>query len=354
MIRDKAANRRQLKRYQVQNHRHSIAYCRPEGWQINFPQSMTSDVAQQPCAGSSRERVLVVGASGFVGGHLFGHLSSKGIRTLGTQSTDKHAHFLRFNLVSQRILDIIPREFIAGEGPMVACICAACANVEACGRDPDATRAINVTGTIRLIDDLLERGFRILFVSTSAVHNGKLAIYDESVPADPINEYGRQKAAVEHCVLSQIPSALVIRLSKAIDLAPAPRNLFTEWERHLAESRPIQCIIDETSSPTWVADISTAIERLLSLNLSGLYHVANAERFSRESLARLFMQKVGREVPLILREAAHFGFREPRPASSCLDNQKLLRATGMRFTPIAELIDLYLASANTATPESPR
>lgn len=315
---------------------------------------MQSNVQQERSAGGERKRVLVLGASGFVGSHLFNHLASQGFATQGTQSTGRHAGFFQFDLASQRILDVLPPAFLAGGASRWACICAACASGEACGRDPAGTRAVNVSGTIRLIDDLAGEGFRILFVSTSAVHNGKLAIYDESVPAEPINEYGRQKAEVERYVLSQVPGAMVVRLSKALDLVPAPRNLFTEWERHLAEGRPIQCIVDETFSPTWVSDISTAIRHLIASDASGLFHVANAECFTRESLARLFLQKVGRELPLILRPAEQFGFREPRPVSSCLDNRKLLRTVSMRFTPMAELIELYLANRSTPAPAGAR
>jgi dTDP-4-dehydrorhamnose reductase len=304
---------------------------------------MTLDREQQRSVDNRQKRLLIVGASGFIGGVLFKHFSRIGFQTIGTQSASRRPDLLLFDLGSQRIGEVLPPEFLAGEAPPVACICAACASVEACGKDPVGSRAVNVSGTIQLIDDLAGRGCRIIFVSTSAVHDGKLAIYDESVPAHPINEYGRQKAEVERYVMSRLPDALVVRLSKAIDLAPAPRNLFIEWERHLAEGRPIQCIIDETFSPTWVADISTAIEGLIAANASGLFHVANAECFTREGLARLFLQKVGREVPLVLRPAAHFGFQQPRQVSSCLDNRKLLQALGMRFTPMAELIDLYLA-----------
>jgi dTDP-4-dehydrorhamnose reductase len=240
-------------------------------------------------------------------------------------------------------MDVLPSGFLANHPSPVACICAACASVEACGKDPQATRAVNVTGTIRLIDDLAARGCRIIFFSTSAVHDGKRTRYDESIPAEPINEYGRQKAEVEQYVLSQVPGALVARLSKAIDLEPAPRNLFTEWAQNVAERRPIQCIIDETFSPTWIVDIAVATRRLIEENLTGLFHVANAECFTREKLAGLFLQKLGREVPIVCRGAAHFGFREPRPLLCCLDNTKLLRATGTCFKPVGELIDLYLA-----------
>jgi dTDP-4-dehydrorhamnose reductase len=304
---------------------------------------MTLEVRQQRRGDGRQNRLLIVGASGFIGGLLFQHFAGRGFHTLGTQSTGKRSEFIHFDLKSQRLPDVVPPQFFTGDARCVACICAACASVEACGRDPVGSRAINVTGTIRLIDHLAALGSGIIFFSTSAVHDGKLAKYDESVPAHPINEYGRQKAEVEQYLISRFPEAIVVRLSKAIDLAPAPRNLFTEWERHLAEGRPIECIEHETFSPTWVEDISTAVERLIAAESSGLFHVANSECFTRDGLARLFLQKMGRELPLVLRPAESFGFREPRPVSSCLDNRKLLQAVGMRFRSAAELLDMYLA-----------
>jgi len=53
----------------------------------------------------------------------------------------------------------------------------------------------------------------------------------------------------------------------------------------VTERRPIQCVGEESFSPTWVSDIVAAIQRLIELRLDGLFHVANDECFQRAELA---------------------------------------------------------------------
>ena len=70
----------------------------------------------------------------------------------------------------------------------------------------------------------------------------------------------------------------------------------------------------------------------------GLFHVASSEGFRRDDLARLFLRTVGSDMPVLSREPEYFGFSEPRPLNSCLDSSRLVRATGVRFSPVREIV----------------
>jgi dTDP-4-dehydrorhamnose reductase len=117
--------------------------------------------------------------------------------------------------------------------------------------------------------------------------------------------------------------------------------LLSEWWQRVEQNRPIECVAGESFSPTLTCDVATAIDALIERGLAGLYHLANAEGFHRDALARRFLEVVEADVPIVNHPPEHFGFTEPRPACSCLSNEKLVRATGVRFTPVAEILHSF-------------
>jgi dTDP-4-dehydrorhamnose reductase len=285
--------------------------------------------------------VLVVGASGFVGSHVLAGLRQRGYRVAGTQSASRLPGLFGFNLVADRIARVISHAFPNGTKPGYALVCAGIGSVEACSHDRDGSRLVNVTNTCRLIDDLTKQGFRTIYFSTSAVFDGRGQLYDESAVPSPLHEYGRQKAEVEHYVLSQVPGGVVVRLSKVVGTEPAERHLLSQWWQRVQQQQPIECVAGESFSPTLASDVATAIDGLIDHNASGLFHLAGAEGFHRDELARRFLDVMGANVPVVNQAPEHFGFSEPRPACSCLSNDKLVRATSMRFTPVGEILHAF-------------
>lgn len=288
--------------------------------------------------------VLVIGASGFVGCHVLAGLRQQGYFAVGTQSTAQCPGLLRFNLVQDRIGSVISSAFDNAPTPGYALLCAGIGSVEACSQDRVGSRLVNVTSTKRLIDDLTERGFSTIYFSTSAVFDGHRLIYDESILPAPLHEYGRQKAEVEDFLLSQVPDAVVVRLSKIVDTDPAGHDLLGDWWKRVRARQPIECVAGESFSPTLAADVAAAIGRLIDRRLSGLFHVANSEGLFRDDMARQFLAALGGNspvVPVVNHPPAHFGFTEPRPACSCLCSEKLVRATGTQFRPVAEILRTF-------------
>ncbi len=289
-------------------------------------------------------RVLVAGASGFVGRRLLAEAQRRGYSAAGTRASRPLPGLLPYDLRTDRILDVLPPSFRLGGGQGWACLCAGIAAVEACVRDPRGSRLVNVNHTLRMIDDLAEHGFRIVYFSTSAVFDGRQSLYDESALPAPLHEYGRQKAEVEHYVLSRIPGSLVVRLSKVLSAQAAERHLLSQWAAQVRQGRAIECVCGESFSPTAADDVAAAVLRLLESGASGLFHVANAESFRRDDLARQFLRIWGREAAIVNYPPEHFGFTEPRPLCSCLDNHKLIAATGVRFRPVADIMESFFRS----------
>jgi len=203
------------------------------------------------------------------------------------------------------------------------------------------SRAINVDGTLQLVDDLLARGVKPVFLSSSCVYDGELGYYGEDQPSSPLNEYGRQKVEVERALVKNASDALVLRLDKVVGDDPAERQLFTEWYRWVQIGRAITCLEGQVLSPTFVGDVARAIVLSCELGLTGVYHLANPEFLARDELARQFLAALGTNGCVESRPQTSFGFTDPRPLKSCLDSSRFVRATGMRFTPMREVFAAF-------------
>lgn len=281
-------------------------------------------------------KLVVIGASGYIGEYCYYYLKSRGYTVLGTQFRSRSPEWVTFDLSYDTITSVIGKSFGAGNEKTFALIFAAFSQVERCFREKKESRLVNVDGTIRLLHDLVALGITPVYISTSAVYDGVTGDYNEENPPNPHTEYGQQKFAVEKFIRGNIPQALVFRLDKIVGDIPSERNFLSEWYNLLKREQPILCL-DNIISPTYIEDIARSIIISCEKNLEGIYHLANTEIFRREELARQFASTLGREGQIKLISEKELGFSEFRPPKTFLNSTKFIKATGFKFTPMQEV-----------------
>lgn len=299
------------------------------------------------------ERFLIIGASGFIGRHLLAHLRSLGIPSVGTRSLSRKRlgvpGLIPFDLDHDRIVDTVGHDFFTGPHPVQAVLCAAVDNMDWCYRERETSRRIYVDRSCQLIDDLVAVGARPTFISTCFVFDGAEGHYDEDHPLSPVNEYARQKLDVERHLATAAPAGWTLRLDKIVGDDPAEETLFTQWLRLLRAGQPIVCIADSVLSPTFVEDVAEAIRLGARHRLSGVHHVANPQEFLRADLARLFCSALGTpDHPVVEKPLAEFRFTDARALKSSLDGSRFARLTGIRHTPMDEVIERFRHKIGTA------
>jgi UDP-glucose 4-epimerase len=150
------------------------------------------------------KRVLVTGASGFLGSHLVDHLVQLGATVTGLDSL--HSGSLE-NLAQSR--DAM--RFIQGDVRDLATVQEACsaqdivfhlaanADVPASVRDPDYDFETNLAGTQRVFRSCLEKKVgRVIFAASAAVYgNPRSTPITEEHPRRPISPYGASKLGAE-------------------------------------------------------------------------------------------------------------------------------------------------------------
>jgi dTDP-4-dehydrorhamnose reductase len=287
-------------------------------------------------------KLLVIGASGELGGELMACARRSGREAIGTWANHPVEGLTRFDLRSDRIVDCLPKGFFGANEPVGAIVCAAVCEIDRCARAPEETRRVNVEKTIELITDLVGLGARVAFSSTSFVFDGAKGEYREDDPVVPICEYGRQKVAVENWMRAKAPQGLVMRLDKLVGCRPHPRNLFTQWVQQAQQHDQVRCIAGQHLSPVALGDAAEAIILACERSLQGVYHLGGPECVRRDELARRFLQQWGREAAVVSLPQEAFRFADPRPLRTCLNSEKLQSALAWSPTPLYRLMERYL------------
>lgn len=155
-------------------------------------------------------RVLLTGASGFVGGHLTEHLVAEGDLVVGLSASGKWPPMLKhlaqsvrlegFDLVEQSEVELI--DLIRRKQPEVIYHLAAQSNPQGSVDDPRGTWALNLGGSLNLLEAIKASGEkpRVILVSSGICYGNPAPEFipvNESCSLRPNNPYAASKAAVD-------------------------------------------------------------------------------------------------------------------------------------------------------------
>ena len=183
--------------------------------------------------------------------------------------------------------------------------------------------AITVGAAVAAARAAVAQGARFVLFSSDMVFDGRTGGYTEQSPCSPVSLYGEMKVEAETLVRAEHPGALVIRTSllvgeSGIMLRPAYEC------GSLARGQSVVLYRDEWRSPTHVDDVARASWELCSLEVSGVYHIAGAERLTRVELGRIVCG-LFRFDPALIHEAD----RPPsRPRDTSLDSRRAAALLG--------------------------
>jgi UDP-glucose 4-epimerase len=149
-------------------------------------------------------RALVTGGAGFIGSHLVDALAARGDDVLAIDDLSKGKRDrveAPFQAVDIRAAAALAAVF-ADHRPDVIWHLAAQADVRRSVADPAADAAVNVTGTINVLQAALDVGARVVFASTGGAIYGADAVRPtpESAATEPEAPYGTAKLCAEEYV----------------------------------------------------------------------------------------------------------------------------------------------------------
>jgi dTDP-4-dehydrorhamnose reductase len=283
--------------------------------------------------------VLLTGASGFLGSHLYQYLGTDAARDRygpidlhGTYRRQpppcRHGRLHRLDLTQPAAVADLWQHI----RPQVVIHSAAWSKAHACEQDPAASYGVNVTATVTLAQRAAAEGIPFIFLSTGLVFGGDRAPYDEAAPPHPLNHYGRQKAAAEAQVLALYPAATVCRLPLLYGAATPTAQCFLQgFLQKLRQGQAIPLFTDEYRTPVAAADAAQGIVQMLTAGVTGIVHLGGPERLSRygfgQIMARVFDCPTTGLLPTL---RADVSLPAPRPGDTALDSR---RAYGLGYRP---------------------
>ncbi|WP_013323756.1 SDR family oxidoreductase [Gloeothece verrucosa] len=297
------------------------------------------------------KKLLITGASGFLGGNL-GKIAASEWDIYGTYC----AHPLTLKDVTLIPVDLTDfpslKQLFAEVNPTAVIHTAAQSKPNFCQQYPEQSYRINVTASLNIAGLCADYNIPCVFTSTDLVFNGLNAPYKETDPVSPISYYGEQKVLAEEGMRKIYPKTAICRMPLMFGLSsPTAESFIQPWIKSLNQGKEINLFIDEFRTP--VSGSTAARGLLLALEkVAGILHLGGVEKISRYQFGLLMAEVLQLPIDLIKScRQKDLSFAAPRPADVSLDSSQAL-ALGYNPLSLREELEIFKNSQSTHEQES--
>ncbi|MBD1997642.1 NAD(P)-dependent oxidoreductase [Leptolyngbya sp. FACHB-541] len=265
------------------------------------------------------KKLLITGASGFLGWHLC-QLAQTNWQVYGTY------HRRSVEIPGVTLLPVDLTDFQALQRlfqqlqPDAVIHTAAASSPNFCQTHPEISHAINVSASCNLAGLSADAEIPCVFTSSDMVFDGRNAPYRESDPVCPVNHYGEQKVAAEVGMLARYPKAAVCRMPLMFGAAPFAQSFIQPFIEKLRSGEELNLFIDEFRTP--ISGTAAAHGLLLALEkVHGYIHLGGKERMSRYEFGCLMVKVLELSMAKVSAcRQADVKMAAPRPADLSMDS----------------------------------
>jgi len=259
--------------------------------------------------------VLVVGASGFVGGEL--------MRVFGAEAAGTYHRSPREGLVPLDITDARQvSDLVDRLRPKLVIHPAAQPNVDRCESEVEESYQVNVAGTRNVAAAAARVGARFVYFSTDYLFDGAAGPYPPDAEPAPLSVYGRHKLEAEEAVRDLVADHLIARLCGVYGYHPDGKNFIMGLIAKGRRGERMLIPADQWGTPTLVENLAEAVKELALSHHVGVVHPVGPDYLSRIEFARLGAEILGL-APDFLQpvSTAELGQAARRPLRGGVDNR---------------------------------
>lgn len=239
-------------------------------------------------------RVLITGASGYLGHHMLATLPADWQVWAGWHRQP----VLASPALTPLCLDIGQAEAVAAA---VRAIRPDLILHTAIARQPADFDAIIVRGSAHIAAAAAQAGARLIHLSSDIVFDGTAGSYDEAAPPcpeplsgqpDPLNPHGRAKARAEALVRQLHPAPVIVRTSLIYGFSPLDHS--TTWlAEGLRDGKTVTLFTDQIRCPVYAPDLAASLVELAGVSFSGVLHLVGPTPISRYDFGLLLCHHLG-------------------------------------------------------------
>ena len=283
------------------------------------------------------KKILITGASGFVGGRIVNALKDK-----YALLTPSHADL---DITSANDVE----HYIQANKPDIILHLAAISNTGYCEEHPDESYLVNVVSVENLAKSAAKHDGKLVFFSSDQVYNGnlELGLLEEDVTVSPENHYGRHKLLAEQRAMALCKDCVALRATWMYDTErpgmKTHNNFVLNFDKAKENGTPLRFATREFRGITWIEDVVRNIAHTFELP-SGVYNFGAENNLNTYETALEYAHMLGCDPStIVVADTERFPEHIPISASQCRKHSKPQTA---RFNSRARL-KAYRSSQNS-------
>lgn len=272
-----------------------------------------------------RERVLILGGSGFLGSSLIENAPS-GLE-IHTSYFQRPLNFVGCQAYQ---IDLSHKEetfdLLREVKPHLVIHTSGIGSVDFCEKNQQEGYRCNVLATENVIGACKLQGARLIYISTNAVFDGESPPYDETALTNPINYYGKLKLTCEQKVRESGLDVIIVRpiFMYGWNTLSGRKNPAVWIIEELQNGRPLHLVNDVYENPLSSYQCAEAIWRIKEIRSEGVFHIAGREIVNRYQFGCIVAEVFGLNGVLISEvDTSFFPDIAPRPKNTSFKTQRM-------------------------------
>jgi dTDP-4-dehydrorhamnose reductase len=288
------------------------------------------------------KRILIVGASGFLGSKIKDSLQTKA-SVLGTFNRNGFPDLTHLDAANVEEVNHTFNHF----RPHVVVNASGFTNVDQCEAMPELAWRHNVEAVSNLARACASSGAKLIQISTDHFNSPNIGSRPESCSPFAVNQYGFTKLMAEDLILKITPDAIILRTNF---FGIGNRNLpsFLNWIRDsLLTSKRITSVEDVFFTPIGVTKLIELLWDLTERDYEGVINISGNESISKLDFIRIAATVLHIDKPnLVPVHMADLNLKASRPLQMSLSNDAVCKFLEVQIPSVSSMLAQELEAFN--------